>query len=131
MPIVQLFMLQQTENNKTHNTVVEAIYDDMASRKYVQIIQSDIAVGDQIGEGEFGIVYKGEWRTSTGKRMDIALKTLKPTASSDERVKLLQEAAVMGQFEHPRIVRMYGIVKHPEVVSSEYRKHDNNHKALI
>ena len=42
--------------------------------------------------------------------MDVAIKTLKDDASEEDKVKFLQEAAIMGQFHHPNIVKLYGVV---------------------
>ena len=42
--------------------------------------------------------------------MELAIKTLKPGASEEDEVKFLQEAAIMGQFNHRNIVKMYGVV---------------------
>ena len=81
----------------------------------MQIPPSAINKQQQLGEGEFGVVYKGQWKSTTGRIQTVALKTLKSTASNDERVKLLQEAAIMGQFTHSHIVTLYGIVREPEV----------------
>ena len=103
--------------------MVEAIYDEMASRQYIQIPIKAIDIQEQIGEGEFGVVYKGQWKSTTGRTQTVALKTLKSTASNDERVKLLQEAAIMGQFTHPHIAQMYGVVKEPETVSLHTSKY--------
>ena len=36
----------------------------------------------------------------------------------DESVKFLQEAAIMGQFRHPNIVRLHGVVTMGEPVSA-------------
>jgi serine/threonine protein kinase len=42
--------------------------------------------------------------------MKVAVKSLNKTAGEGERVKFLQEAAIMGQFYHPNIVRLHGVV---------------------
>ena len=42
--------------------------------------------------------------------MEVAVKTLAETATEMNRVKFLQEAAIMGQFYHPNIVRLHGVV---------------------
>ena len=47
----------------------------------------------------------------------MAVKTLKEGAKEEDRVKFLQEAAIMGQFKHPNVVTMYGVVKEGEPVS--------------
>ena len=49
--------------------------------------------------------------------MEVAIKTLKKDASEEKRVKFLQEAAIMGQFHHPNIVKLHGVVTVGEPVS--------------
>lgn len=41
--------------------------------------------------------------------MNVAIKTVK-NSTELERVKLLQEAAIMGQFAHNNVVRLHGVV---------------------
>ena len=48
----------------------------------------------------------------------MAVKTLKEGSVEEDRVKFLQEAAIMGQFKHPNVVTMYGVVVQGEPVSS-------------
>ena len=81
----------------------------MSKGKYLEIPLSSVNKHAMLGEGEFGEVFKGEW-TSPTKTLTVALKSLKSSASDEERLKLLQEAAIMGQFTHPHIVRLYGVV---------------------
>ena len=88
----------------------EAIFDQMSKGKYLEIPPSSVKKQRKLGEGEFGEVLKGEWTTPAIKTLPVALKTLKSSASEEERLKLLQEAAIMGQFIHPHIVRLYGVV---------------------
>ena len=40
---------------------------------------------------------------------EVAVKTIEDESSEEDRVKFLQEAAIMGQFEHPNIVRILGV----------------------
>lgn len=43
--------------------------------------------------------------------MEVAVKQPKQGASgSNVKIKLLQEAAILGQFKHPRVTKVYGIV---------------------
>ena len=39
----------------------------------------------------------------------MAVKKLREVASEDEKTKLLKEAAIMGQFSHPYIIRLIGV----------------------
>ena len=52
--------------------------------------------------------------------MDVAIKTVKSSAEQ-ERVKLLQEAAIMGQFAHSNVVRLHGVVTVGDPVCRIYR----------
>ena len=63
-----------------------------------------------LGHGQFGGVHIGKWRTPKWER-DVAIKMLDPTTShQDDKVKFLQEAAIMAQFKHPNVIQLYGIV---------------------
>ena len=52
-----------------------------------------------------------------GGRLEAAVKSLKPLAPESERIKFLQEAAIMGQFLHPNVVKLHGVVTVGEPVS--------------
>ena len=69
-----------------------------------------------IGSGQFGTVMKGVWFLP-GSPRDVAVKTLKEGSSEEDKVKFLQEAAINGQFWHPNIVRLMGVVTVGEPVS--------------
>jgi serine/threonine protein kinase len=75
-------------------------------------------LGDNLGSGQFGDVYKGVWMSTTRGNVDVAVKTLKEGLGEEDRVKFLQEAAIMGQFKHANVVEMYGVVKQGEPVSN-------------
>ena len=48
--------------------------------------------------------------------MDVAVKQLRSGASEEEEVKFLQEAAINGQFRHPNVVQLIGVVTMGEPV---------------
>ena len=42
---------------------------------------------------------------------EVAVKTMENNGASEEgRVKFLQEAAIMGQFNHPNIIKLLGVI---------------------
>ena len=47
----------------------------------------------------------------------VAVKSLKDGVDPHERLLFLQEAAIMGQFRHRNLVRLYGVVTQGEAVS--------------
>ena len=72
-------------------------------------------VGPVLGSGEFGVVHKGQWSTPDCL-VAVALKMSHRDAPEQEKVKLLQEAAIMKQFKHPNVVRLLGAVTLEEPV---------------
>ena len=50
------------------------------------------------------------WTKTRRMCVDVAVKTLKSAATEGDRVSFLQEAAIMGQFRHPNIVTLMGVV---------------------
>lgn len=49
--------------------------------------------------------------------MDAAVKIMKVTILPDAKVRFLQEAAILGQFFHSNVIRLYGVVTVTEPVS--------------
>ena len=71
-------------------------------------------------------MYRGVWfRRGAGSEQlveeEVAVKTLEDGASEEDRVKFLQEAAIMGQFDHPNIVRILGVMVKEEEVRNTCR----------
>ena len=48
---------------------------------------------------------------------DVAVKMLKEGSDLSSTVKFLREAAIMGQFSHPSVIKLYGVVTLGEPVS--------------
>ena len=67
-----------------------------------------------LGSGQFGSVNKGVWRSGVTVK-EVAVKTL---TDSLNIVKFLQEAAIMAQFRHPKVVALYGVVSRDKPVSN-------------
>ena len=62
---------------------------------------------------------------------EVAVKTMENGANEEDRVKFLQEAAIMGQFNHPNIVRLLGIMTSPEPVCIQlHTVHDTSRDTL-
>lgn len=57
----------------------------------------------------------GEWEDGA-KIVDVALKTLNEGSSKQDTVKFLQEAAIMAQFRHPNVIKLYGVISTGEPV---------------
>ncbi|CAI7999070.1 Tyrosine-protein kinase STK [Geodia barretti] len=105
---------------------VDSIYEAPASSEnglYAQyekikistIPRSTIEATECLGSGQFGTVNKGVWQ-SPSSPLEVAIKTLKSSAKEEDKVKFLQEGAIMGQFRHPNVVKLHGIVREQQTV---------------
>ena len=74
------------------------------------------SIHERLGSGQFGEVCKAVWSIS-GTTKELAIKTLRAELPEEEKVRFLQEAAIMGQFSHPNVVKLYGVVTVGEPVS--------------
>ena len=70
------------------------------------------------------MVYRGVLKRDNGEgeEVEVAVKTLKEGSGEEDRVKFLQEAAIMGQFKHHNVVTMYGVVTQGEPVSQHHKQ---------
>ena len=73
------------------------------------------------GSGQYGKVAKGKW-TFNKNEIDVAIKTLKSSATEEDEVKFLQEAAINGQFHHPNIITLLGVVTIGKPVSQQIKQ---------
>ena len=71
---------------------------------------------EHLGSGQFGTVNKGVWQSPSGPVM-VAIKQLQLRAAELDRVRFLQEAAIMGQFYHPNVVTLHGVVTKDDPVN--------------
>ena len=60
---------------------------------------------------------KGQWKKPNGDTIDVAVKMLQDGASEQEKIKFLQEAAIMSQFTHANVIKLHGVVSDDEHVS--------------
>lgn len=83
-------------------------------------------LGEELGKGQFGMVVRGTW--SEGKEeekgeekeeSEVAVKMLKKSSAISSIIKFLREAVIMGQFSHPNVVKLYGVVTEGEPVRGE------------
>ena len=75
-----------------------------------------VRIAERLGGGEFGDVVRGYWK-SIDYSVEVALKTLSGAEGTEGRRKLLQEAAIMSQFRHPHVVKLYGVISDNQQVS--------------
>nr|XP_010953626.2 ephrin type-A receptor 1 [Camelus bactrianus] len=81
-----------------------------------------LVVDNVIGEGEFGEVYRGSLRIPSQDAKTVAIKTLKDTSPDGQWWNFLREATIMGQFNHPHILHLEGVVtkRKPIMIITEF-----------
>uniref|UniRef100_A0A3Q4BZ67 receptor protein-tyrosine kinase n=1 Tax=Mola mola TaxID=94237 RepID=A0A3Q4BZ67_MOLML len=100
-------------------------YEDpnQAVHEFAQEIDvSSICIERIIGAGEFGEVCSGPLRLPGKREIQVAIKTLKAGYTEQQRRDFLWEASIMGQFNHPNIIGLEGVVtkSKPVMIITEY-----------
>uniref|UniRef100_A0A8C2FKK6 non-specific protein-tyrosine kinase n=1 Tax=Cyprinus carpio TaxID=7962 RepID=A0A8C2FKK6_CYPCA len=88
-------------------------YSPVQTSKF-SISRKDIVLGRILGEGFFGEVHDGIYKSKTGERVNVAVKTCKD-CSADVKEKFMSEALIMKKLDHPHIVRLIGIIEEDPV----------------
>ncbi|KAM6453214.1 ephrin type-B receptor 4 [Liasis olivaceus] len=94
-----------------------------AVREFAKEIDvSYVKIEEVIGAGEFGEVCRGLLKVPGKKEIYVAIKTLKGGYTEKQRREFLSEASIMGQFEHPNIIRLDGVITNsvPVMIITEF-----------
>uniref|UniRef100_A0A8C2EI54 receptor protein-tyrosine kinase n=1 Tax=Cyprinus carpio TaxID=7962 RepID=A0A8C2EI54_CYPCA len=100
-------------------------YEDpnQAIREFAKEINTScIKIEKVIGIGEFGEVCSGRLKLPGKREICVAIKTLKAGFTEQQRLDFLSEASVIGQFDHPNIIHLEGVVTKckPVMIITEY-----------
>jgi serine/threonine protein kinase len=70
----------------------------------------DVDVGEQIGMGSYGVVYRGKW-----KSIDVAIKKFINQKLDERRMlEFRAEMALLSQLQHPNVVLFIGNALPPQ-----------------
>lgn len=91
-----------------------ALYAQFKKIRVKLLEQNAIKMSSVLGSGQFGTVNQGIWETAKGP-IPVAVKILNPNKKDSVdnkkfKIKFLREVAIMGQFCHPNVVALHGIV---------------------
>ncbi|XP_053330365.1 tyrosine-protein kinase Fer isoform X2 [Spea bombifrons] len=65
----------------------------------------DVTLGELLGKGNFGEVFKGTLKDKTA----VAVKTCKEDLPQELKMKFLSEARILKQYDHANIVKLIGV----------------------
>ena len=83
---------------------------------------------NHLGSGEFGVVAHALLHENT----EVAVKTLNDKTNEKDRLRFLQEAAIMCQFDHQNVIKLHGVVTEaPAMIVLEYMSCGDLREILI
>ncbi|CAI8047372.1 Ephrin type-B receptor 3 (Fragment) [Geodia barretti] len=68
-----------------------------------------LTLSSELGSGEFGVVRRGVWSVG-GEEREVAVKLLADGSTEEKRIQFLQEVVIMGQFKHPNVITLHGVL---------------------
>ncbi|TKR64267.1 hypothetical protein L596_024832 [Steinernema carpocapsae] len=80
------------------------------------ILHEHVDVKVRVGGGAFGEVFTGSFKKSDSETVDVAVKKLKGMMKKKQRLEFIREAKLMKRFDHPNIVRVFGVAIQEEPV---------------
>ncbi|XP_070268526.1 tyrosine-protein kinase Fer isoform X2 [Myotis yumanensis] len=95
------FTTKQVITKKSGVVLLNPIVKD---KKWL-LSHEDVTLGELLGKGNFGEVYKGILKDKTA----VAVKTCKEDLPQELKIKFLQEAKILKQYDHPNIVKLIGV----------------------
>ncbi|CAD5217233.1 unnamed protein product [Bursaphelenchus okinawaensis] len=79
-------------------------------RQSWELDQSLLFAGPALGEGAFGEVRKGKIKLPNGEFAHVAIKYAKSASMTKTNIKdFMNEARMLRQFDHPNIIKFYGV----------------------
>ncbi|KAK2171480.1 hypothetical protein NP493_1060g01042 [Ridgeia piscesae] len=118
-PTVQELVLHQHESGVAVTKKSEVVLKKAIRREEWELSNNDVTLGQKIGNGNFGDVFRGIYKPTGG---EVAIKTCRETLSEEAKKKFLQEGRILKQYNHPNIVRFIGIAaqRQPVMIIMEY-----------
>ncbi|TSR75265.1 Ephrin type-B receptor 5 [Bagarius yarrelli] len=87
-----------------------------------EIDPAHLKIEEVIGAAQFGEVARGRYRPLGRREVIIVVKTLRWGVTDRERGVFLSEAGILGQFDHPNVLKLEGVITHtpPERIIMEF-----------
>lgn len=99
-------------NNEVQiSTKTNAMIINPISKENWVLNHDDIELKEVIGHGKFGDVHRGVWvkKSQNLEYFDVAIKKCNKNLSDEHKKRLLEEARLLKQYNHPNIVKFIGV----------------------
>ncbi|XP_019967651.1 tyrosine-protein kinase Fer isoform X2 [Paralichthys olivaceus] len=96
------FSTKQVITKKSGVVLLNPVVKD---KKWI-LNHEDVTLGDLLGKGNFGEVFKG---TLQRDKTPVAVKTCKEDLPPELKIRFLSEARILKQYDHPNIVKLIGV----------------------
>ncbi|XP_029920801.1 tyrosine-protein kinase Fer isoform X2 [Myripristis murdjan] len=96
------FSTKQVITKKSAVVLLNPVVKD---KKWI-LNHEDVLLGDLLGKGNFGEVFKG---TLQRDKTPVAVKTCKEDLPPELKIRFLSEARILKQYDHPNIVKLIGV----------------------
>lgn len=89
----------------TKKSGVVLLHPVVKDKKWI-LNHEDVQLGDLLGKGNFGEVFKG---ILVRDKTPVAVKTCKEDLPPELKIRFLSEARILKQYDHPNIVKLIGV----------------------
>uniref|UniRef100_A0A3Q3XGI5 Tyrosine-protein kinase n=1 Tax=Mola mola TaxID=94237 RepID=A0A3Q3XGI5_MOLML len=96
------FSTKQVITKKSGVVLLNPVVKD---KKWI-LNHEDVMLGELLGKGNFGEVFKG---TLQRDKTPVAVKTCKEDLPPELKIRFLSEARILKQYDHPNIVKLIGV----------------------
>ncbi|XP_034457408.1 tyrosine-protein kinase Fer isoform X2 [Hippoglossus hippoglossus] len=96
------FSTKQVITKKSGVVLLNPVVKD---KKWI-LNHEDVTLGELLGKGNFGEVFKG---TLQRDKTAVAVKTCKEDLPPELKIRFLSEARILKQYDHPNIVKLIGV----------------------
>ncbi|KAG8375663.1 hypothetical protein BUALT_Bualt10G0123700 [Buddleja alternifolia] len=99
--------------DQSNTNMIQNMQNDPVLNGVAEILWEDLQIGERIGIGSYGEVYRAEWNGT-----EVAVKKfMKQDISGDALTQFKCEVEIMLRLRHPNVVLLMGAVLHPPNMS--------------
>lgn len=120
---IKLFGSSSSSHSREKSDITPRALTQTETRTTCIILEKDIILHDELGNGSFGVVRRGEWVMSDqgSPTIPVAIKLLKADAFTQPGIydDFRREVEAMHSLKHPNLIKLHGVVFHPLMMVCE------------